>query len=149
MPVWVYRWKYWSLGSQLLPTSTNRTTLSNDATTVGFERQYLDELFELIKQNDLTWLTMARQLDIRYLLLRNDFYYDLDWLPNTQPFVYQDILDNSPNVEKIKTALTKPMLTVFLSDTETKDIENPFHIKPEGKVFKSTEILIDSEDESE
>ena len=99
----VYRWKYWSFGSQLLPISTNKTTLSNDATTGGFERQYLDELFELIKQNDPTWLTMARQLDIRYLLLRNDFYYDLDWLPNTQPFIYQDILDNSPKVEKIKT----------------------------------------------
>lgn len=62
-------------------------------------------------------------------------------------FIYFD--NSKTNVEKIKLALVKPMLTVFLSDTETKDIENPFHIKPEGKVFKSTDILIDSEDDTE
>lgn len=62
-------------------------------------------------------------------------------------FLYYD--PSKTNIEKIKDALIKPMLTVFLSETETKDIENPFHIKPEGKVFKSIEILIDSEDESE
>ncbi len=62
-------------------------------------------------------------------------------------FIYFD--NSKTNVEKIKLALVKPMLTVFLSDTETKDIENPFHIKPDGKVFKSTDILIDSEDDTD
>lgn len=62
-------------------------------------------------------------------------------------FIFFD--KSKTDVEKIKTALTKPMLTIFLSDTETKDIENPFHIKPEGKVLKSIEVMIDSEDESE
>lgn len=49
------------------------------------------------------------------------------------------------DVMKIKAALIKEKLTVFLSDTETKDIENPFHIKPEGKVFSYREISIDEE----
>lgn len=62
-------------------------------------------------------------------------------------FLYFD--PSKTDVEKIKNALIKPMLTVFLSDTETKDIENPFHIKPEGKVIKATELNIDNEDETE
>ena len=62
-------------------------------------------------------------------------------------FIYFD--PSQTDVEKLKKALVKPMLTVFLSDTETKDIANPFHIKPEGKVVKSTELNIDSEDETE
>ena len=62
-------------------------------------------------------------------------------------FIYFD--PSKTNVEKIIKALVKPMLTVFLNETETKDIANPFHIKPEGKVLKSIEVMIDSEDESE
>ncbi|MCK9425813.1 MAG: 4Fe-4S binding protein [Ignavibacteriaceae bacterium] len=62
-------------------------------------------------------------------------------------FLYFD--PSKTNVDKIKKALVKPMLTVFLSETETKDIVNPFHIKPDGKVFKSTEVKIESEDEIE
>lgn len=62
-------------------------------------------------------------------------------------FLYFD--PSKTDVEKIKKALVKPMLTVFLSDTETKDIANPFHIKPEGKVIKTTELNIDNEDETE
>lgn len=41
-------------------------------------------------------------------------------------------------VDKIKAALVKKNLTIFVTETETKDIPNPFHIKPEGKVEKST-----------
>ena len=62
-------------------------------------------------------------------------------------FVFFD--PSQTDVEKIKKALIKPMLTIFLSETETKDIANPFHIKPEGEVVKSTALNIDSEDENE
>lgn len=50
------------------------------------------------------------------------------------------------NAENIKKALVKPMLTIFTSDTETKDIPNPFHIKPEGKVIKASELSIDEDE---
>ncbi len=97
-----YRWKYWSFGSQLLPLATNKNTLSNDATTGGFERLYLDGLYDLLRRNDPTWLDMAKMLNFRYFLLRRDFFYDLDWLPNTQPYIYEEILADNNNVEKIK-----------------------------------------------
>jgi len=62
-------------------------------------------------------------------------------------FVY--FAESKTNVEKIKQALVKPMLTIFVTEKETKDMVNPFHIKPEGKVVKATEFIIDDEDETE
>jgi NAD-dependent dihydropyrimidine dehydrogenase PreA subunit len=50
------------------------------------------------------------------------------------------------DVEKIKKALAQPRLTVFITDTKTKEMENPFHIKPEGKVVSATELNLDEED---
>ncbi|MDP4175874.1 MAG: 4Fe-4S binding protein [Bacteroidota bacterium] len=47
------------------------------------------------------------------------------------------------NVEKIKKALVQPTLTIFTSETSTKDIPNPFHIKPDGKVMKATEVNVE------
>jgi polyferredoxin len=48
-------------------------------------------------------------------------------------------------VELIKAALTKNKLTVYTSDTESKEIDNPFHINPEGKVYKPAELNIDED----
>ena len=47
------------------------------------------------------------------------------------------------NADKIKESLSKENLTVFISDTETKDIVNPFHIKAKGTVMNAEEIEID------
>jgi copper chaperone CopZ len=49
------------------------------------------------------------------------------------------------NEENIKAALVKPQLTVFTSETETKDMENPFKINPDGKVLSVSELNIDEE----
>jgi len=49
-------------------------------------------------------------------------------------------------IERIKEQLTKPKLTIFLSDTETKEVENPFHIKPVGEVKRAVDVQIDEED---
>lgn len=46
------------------------------------------------------------------------------------------------NVEKIKSALIKKNLTIFVTETETKDIPNPFHIKPDGKVEKAVADIL-------
>jgi len=51
------------------------------------------------------------------------------------------------NVERIKEALVKEKLTIFLSDTETKDVENPFHIKAVGEVKPASDIDIDEDEE--
>ena len=51
-------------------------------------------------------------------------------------------------LEKVKEALVKPKLTIFITDTETKDMENPFHIKPEGTVKPAAEMAgLDDEEE--
>ena len=50
------------------------------------------------------------------------------------------------DVEKIKKALTQPKLTVYISDSKTKEMANPFRLKPEGKVVKATELNLDEED---
>lgn len=49
------------------------------------------------------------------------------------------------DAEKIKAALVKENLTVFTSETETKDIKNPFSIKPDGKVVPAIDLSIDEE----
>jgi polyferredoxin len=49
------------------------------------------------------------------------------------------------DVEKIKAALVKPVLTVFTSKTETKDMDNPFKINPDGKVLSTKDLIIDEE----
>lgn len=64
-----------------------------------------------------------------------------------QPTAYLYFNPATSNIEKIKEALAKKTLTVFTSDTQTKDLENPFHIKPEGKIIKATEANIDDETE--
>ena len=56
-------------------------------------------------------------------------------------FIYFD--PSQTNVDKIKQALIKKKLTIFLSNSETKDVVNPFHIKPEGVVKKALEVAID------
>lgn len=59
-------------------------------------------------------------------------------------YIYFD--ENQTNVDKIKQALVKEKLTVFINETETKDIDNPFHIKPEGNIVSAKAIKIDDED---
>lgn len=59
-------------------------------------------------------------------------------------FVYFD--RTQTNIEKIKTALEKRTLTIFVTETETKNMENPFHIKAVGEIKKATEISIDDEE---
>lgn len=102
----VYRWRYSSFGSQLIPFLTTKNTISNDVSALDMEQTIvmLDKLYELIKNNDPIWLTIARKFNIRYLILRRDYYYDLDWMPTTQPNLYEKILAQESNVEKIKTS---------------------------------------------
>ncbi len=64
-----------------------------------------------------------------------------------KPTAYIFFVKEKTTVEKIKAALVKPMLTVFISDTETKDIKNPFKIKPDGEVTNATDLKIDMDDD--
>jgi NAD-dependent dihydropyrimidine dehydrogenase PreA subunit/copper chaperone CopZ len=59
-------------------------------------------------------------------------------------FLYFD--PSQTDVEKIKVALTKEVLTIFTSETETKDMKNPFTIVPNGIVRQAVDIDIEEED---
>lgn len=58
-------------------------------------------------------------------------------------YIYFD--PSKTNAETIKAALIKPKLTIFVSETETKDMDNPFHIKPEGNVVKAASLNLDAD----
>lgn len=58
-------------------------------------------------------------------------------------YIYFD--PSQTKVESIKAALVKPKLTIFVSETETKDIENPYKIKPEGTVVSASSLDLDAE----
>lgn len=64
-----------------------------------------------------------------------------------KPTAYIFFVKEKTNVEKIKAALVKPMLTIFVSDTETRDIKNPFNIKPDGEVTNVTDLKIDLDED--
>jgi len=50
------------------------------------------------------------------------------------------------SIEKIKAALVEDNLTIFLNDTETKDIKNPFNkLNLNGKIVSAAELSIDEE----
>jgi hypothetical protein len=49
------------------------------------------------------------------------------------------------DAEQIKASLIKPYFTIFISDTETKDVENPFNFNPDGKIYSFSELNIDEE----
>jgi NAD-dependent dihydropyrimidine dehydrogenase PreA subunit len=53
-------------------------------------------------------------------------------------FIYFDA--SKTNIEKIKSSLTLKKFNIFISETETEEMDNPFNIKPDGKVFKANEI---------
>jgi polyferredoxin len=46
---------------------------------------------------------------------------------------------------KVRGALEKPFLTIFISDTETTEVENPFSIESEGRVLNPGDIVLDEE----
>lgn len=49
------------------------------------------------------------------------------------------------NANKIKEALVKTKLTIFITEKETKEIDNPFKIKPDGITIPAKDLIIDEE----
>jgi Pyruvate/2-oxoacid:ferredoxin oxidoreductase delta subunit len=95
-----------------------------DAATASL-RRYLGSLSSHLSADDGIVRLSTRYLDVPSVIV----YFD----------------PSQTDAEKIKAALVKPQLTVFLSETETRDIENPFKIDPEGKVLRTSDLNIDEE----
>jgi hypothetical protein len=47
--------------------------------------------------------------------------------------------------EKVRQALARPVLTVFRTQAETQEMENPFHLTAEGRVVKAENLAIEGE----
>lgn len=126
----VYRWGYASFGSQLFPLLTDKNTLTND--TASYEgpstREAIDTLYEMIKNGVPSWVEVANDLNIRYLLLRKDYYYNSDLARTVRPDIYEKILSQENKVEKIQNfgqwdlyqiKLSKSNEKIFLETTPT------------------------------
>lgn len=53
-------------------------------------------------------------------------------------FIYFDA--SKTKIELVKALLTMNKFTIFISETETEEMDNPFNIKPDGKLFNAKEI---------
>ncbi len=62
-----------------------------------------------------------------------------------KPYGYVVFDPKQTNAENIKTALTKQTLTIFVTETEKKDMPNPYHIKAEGKVEKAESLFLNDD----
>jgi len=97
-----FRWGYWSL-STVTSYLTQKNTLSNDSKLVDTEPSLVNSLYELLRKDKPAWSRLARFLDVRYFLLRKDFFYDLSWTPTTSPSIYEKVLEKSDKIEKVET----------------------------------------------
>ncbi len=97
-----YKWGYWSLGPATYYVTT-KNTLTNESSLINKEPPIVDSLYAALRNNDPIWLNLAKLLNVRYLLLQNDFFYNLSWQPTTPPSVYKSILTNSKDVAPLQT----------------------------------------------
>ncbi len=60
------------------------------------------------------------------------------WNDGAKAYIYFD--PKKTTADAVKKELVKPKLSYFISETEKEEIENPFRINDEGKVFKAKEL---------
>jgi len=95
-----YTWGYWSLAP--LATFYSDTSIIDDSFYFSTtEESLLQELYSDIRDNNPYWVKMASLLNINYLVMRNDFAWNLSDSPTYSPAFYQAAL-HSPYVKKIK-----------------------------------------------
>lgn len=90
----LYGWGYLSL--QSLPSLiTNGAILSNEDKLEKNERKLLSLMYAALANKNREMLERyASLLGIKYLMVRNDFQYDLDWIPTTNPGIYEETIYN-------------------------------------------------------
>jgi ferredoxin len=86
------------------------------------------------------------------LALRESLAYLVSHLSGNEGIVrFSTLFDGTPScyiyfdpakttAQVVKKSLTQKKLKVFISETETEERENPFHINPEGKIIKAIEV---------
>ncbi|MDO8657990.1 MAG: hypothetical protein Q7K55_04570, partial [Candidatus Levybacteria bacterium] len=97
-----YRWGYLSL-FPLLNNYGNKNIVENTDFLFPAERRLVNELYDAIQGRDYSKQDLlASILGIRYLLLRQDFYYDLQDQKADNPQDLQDKIDSNQSLRKVK-----------------------------------------------
>ena len=90
-----YEWGYWSL-STLPAITTLMPVISNDSGLTADERLWLNRLYKALDQNNNDeFLSLAKRLNVGFLLLRNDVLSDMSWSATVSPSQYKIIEDSS------------------------------------------------------
>lgn len=104
-PVWhadTYKWNYFSL--QTVPALlTMHPVLSNDASTSQIDTAvFLDVYYKSLIDGTDEWQKLNRLLGIKYILQRNDTFYNLSWANSENPRKYNKKLSamNDVKLEK-------------------------------------------------
>lgn len=104
-PAWqfdTYNWGYLSL-FPLPRLLTQQSILVNDSSLTESQSYLLEVIYKSILEGDEdTFQKLASHLSIKYLLLRNDFFYNLSWVLSESPFIYKQAINNTGAIYKIK-----------------------------------------------
>ena len=96
-----YTWGYWSLAP--LSTLYSNASIINDSFYLSdTEKQLLQDLYTKMRNNDPSWITLAKMLHINSVVMRNDFDWNLKDSPTQSPATYSSSLHTSV-LKKVKT----------------------------------------------
>lgn len=92
----VYTWKFYSLYSILADTSRKPFLYNHDGLTQSERNLLLDLYSAILSGNNKIIISSSQILGVKYFIVRNDYFYTLDWSPTTDPKAYtQAITGNS------------------------------------------------------
>lgn len=98
----IYKWGFYSL-YPLMADLSREPFLYNHDSLKGNERLLIDELYRAI--NDERWElvdSFSSMLGIEYFIVRDDYFYDLDWAQTKNPAIYTEKLLRSNRYLKVK-----------------------------------------------
>lgn len=131
----IYRWNYWSF-SPLPSTFSTHPYVLNGRSVDGDERLIVNALYDTLKNNRIdTFYALNTYFGIEYVVVRNDFYADVQDIKTENPQIYKNILvkNNMPRIKSFG-----PWEVYKLSTRSKKDpsyVYNPLVIDGNGKTF--------------
>lgn len=89
-----YNWHYWSLTS--LPSLLTKKAVLVNSTNLGDnEEALIYTLYDaLLEGNEALAKKLSALFNIKYFLLRKDFFYDLDWCSAVSPEKYHEVIED-------------------------------------------------------
>jgi hypothetical protein len=96
----IYTWKYFSLYPLLANVSRLPFLYNHDGLSEN-ERVIIYDVYHAILAQDVGRIsTLSRILRISHVVVRNDYYYDLDWAQTDPPRLYTEAIEKIPLFSK-------------------------------------------------